>query len=72
VTVAGVTSIVNLNACGGMVGVVVDGILHLSKHGVDLNEILLRTGVRQGQVVLLGKWVIVARRGCSVHDTRAG
>jgi hypothetical protein len=72
VTVAGVTSIVDLNTCGGVVGVVVDGVLHLSEHGVDLDEILLRTGVGQGQVVLLGKRVVVARRRRSVHDTRTG
>lgn len=53
-----VVAAVNLDACCGLVGVVVDGVLHLAKEVVDLNKILLCTGVcGHGKIVLLGEGV---------------
>jgi hypothetical protein len=67
VSVAVVASIVNLDAGGGVARVVVDGVLHLTEHGVDLDEILLRACVGQRQIVLLGERVVMARSRRSVH-----
>lgn len=53
-----VMTIVNLDSSGGVAGVVVDGVLHLSEKVVDLDKVLLCPGVgRHGEVVLLRKRV---------------
>lgn len=51
-------TIVNVNAGCGMVGIFVDGILHLSEQVVKLDKILLCSGIGHGQVVLLSKRVL--------------
>lgn len=53
-----IVTAVNLDAGCGLVGVVIDGILHLPKEVVDLNKILLCACIRgHGEVVLLCKRV---------------
>ncbi len=49
---------VNVNTGGGMVGILIDGILHLTEHVVNLDQVLLGPGVGHGQVVLLSQRVV--------------
>lgn len=70
-SVAIVAPIVDLDAGGGVARVVIDRVLHLPEHMIDLNKVLLRAGVGQGQVVLLGERMVVAGSRCTVHHTGA-
>lgn len=60
VTVASIVALaaMNVNSGSSMAGVLIDGILHLTKHVVDLNEVLLGSGIGHGQVVLLSQRVL--------------
>jgi hypothetical protein len=58
-----------MNARCGVARVLVDGILHLAKESVELDEILLGPGVGHGQVVLLSQRVLSWGSG-SVNDGR--
>ena len=59
-TVASIVALatMNVNSGSSMAGVLIDGILHLTKHVVDLNEVLLGSGIGHGQVVLLSQRVL--------------
>ena len=48
VSIVGVFSVVDLDVGSCVVGVLVDGVLHLTEKVVDVNEILLGAGVRHG------------------------
>lgn len=58
-----IIAVVDLDTGSGVVGVLVDGVLHLAEEIVDLDEVLLGPGVGgHGQVVLLGQGVLGRRR----------
>ena len=74
-----VIAVVDLDTSRGVVGVLVDGVLHLAEEIVDLDEILLGPGVGgHGQVVLLGQGVLgrcrpgVSNRGGLGHVVLGG
>lgn len=45
--------VMNVSAGSGVVGILIDGILHLAQNVVNVDEILLGASVGHGQVVLL-------------------
>lgn len=59
---------VDMNASSSVAGVLVDGVLHLTKDVVDVDEILLRARVGHREIVLLSQGV--ARSRASVHGGR--
>jgi len=50
-----------------MVGILIDGVLHLAKQVVELNKVLLRSGVGHWQIILLSKRVLRWRRAVMNH-----
>jgi hypothetical protein len=58
----------DMNAGSSVAGVLVDGVLHLAKDVVDVDEILLRARVGHGEIVLLSQGVAGSR--ASVHGGR--
>lgn len=58
----------DMNAGSSVAGVLVDGVLHLTKDVVDVDEILLRARVGHGEIVLLSQGVAGSR--ASVHGGR--
>lgn len=59
---------VDVNASSSMAGILVDGVLHLTKDVVDVDEILLRARVGHGEIILLSQGVAGSR--ASVHGGR--
>jgi hypothetical protein len=49
---------INVNVGSGVVGILIDTILHLVQDVVDVDQVLLCTCVGHGQIVLLGKRVL--------------
>jgi hypothetical protein len=62
VTVEAVFSVMNVDTSSSVVSILVDGVLHLAKNGVDVNEILLSSRAGHGQVVLLSQGVLARSR----------
>jgi hypothetical protein len=60
----------NVNARSGVVGILIDGILHLAQDVVDVDQVLLGACVGHGQIVLLGKRVL-ARRWAAMRGDRS-
>lgn len=60
-------AVMDVDTGGGMAGVLVDGILHLAEEVVELYKILLRSGIRHRQVILLSKRVLRRRRAAVDH-----
>lgn len=59
----------NVNTSSSMAGVLIDGILHLTKHVVNLNQVLLGSGIGHGQVVLLSQRVLGNSRTAAAATT---
>ena len=55
---------------GGVVGVVVDGVLHLAQEVVELDEVLLRPGVGHVRQIVLLHQRVRRRRRTRVHRCR--
>lgn len=68
--VAVVAAVVNLDTGGGVASVLIDGVLHLAQQVVNLDEVLLRSGVGHGQIVLLGKRVVRDGGDARAHAAR--
>jgi hypothetical protein len=66
VTVETALRLVDVNARSSVVSILVDGILHLAENVIDVNEILLGTRARHGQVILLSQRVLA--RGMTSVD----
>lgn len=66
-------AVVNLNSSGGVVGILIDGVLHLTEEVVNLDEILMCPRVRgHGQVILLRQWVLGGSRSAMSKGNRLG
>lgn len=58
-----VTAMVNVDIGSGVVGVFIDGLLHLAKQIIDLDQILVGPGIGgHGQIVLLRQGILGWRR----------
>jgi hypothetical protein len=58
ITVVAAFRVVDVDTGGGMVGVLVDCVLHLAENGIDVDEVLLGASARHRQVILLSQGVL--------------
>lgn len=67
-TVEVIVAVVDVDSRSGMAGILIDSVLHLSEEVVNLNKILLGSGVGgHWQVVLLGQRVLSGSRAAVSH-----
>lgn len=50
--------IMDVNTSSSMGGILINRVLHLAEEIVDLDEVLVRAGIRDGEIVLLGEGVV--------------
>jgi hypothetical protein len=65
-----IVAIVNMYAGSSMLGILVDGILHLAEEIVNMDKILMGAGARHRQVVLLSQRVVSNGRNTGTHAAR--